>query len=117
MNWMRRKAGGNALGQGLADQRLADARHVLQQHVVAGQQGHDAQPHDLGFAQHDLADVRFQLGYKVLQLCRHAVSKPAASALVAAVPRPRIVPAPRERQIAEHSSILVRRDRPGLVSR
>ena len=66
------KGGRDALGQGLADQGLADARHVLEQHVVAGQQGHDAQPHDVGLAQHDLADVRFELGHEVLQLGRHA---------------------------------------------
>ena len=72
VNWMRQKAGRDALGQGLADQRLADARHVFEQHVVAGQQRHDAQPHDVGLAEHDLADVRFELGHEVLQLCRHA---------------------------------------------
>ena len=47
----------HALGQRLADQRLADARHIFEQHVLAGQQGHDAQPDDLGLAQHDLRDV------------------------------------------------------------
>ena len=60
VNWIREKWPDDAFGQRLADQRLADARHVFQQGVLAGQQGHDAQPNDLGLAQHDLGDVVFQ---------------------------------------------------------
>ncbi len=42
-----RERGRDALGQRLADQRLAHAGHVLQQDVIGGQQRHDAQPHDV----------------------------------------------------------------------
>ena len=51
-----------AAGDGLADQRLAHARHVFQEDMFAGQQGHDREPDDLALSQDDAADVLAQLG-------------------------------------------------------
>ena len=56
------KLAGQAAGDGLADERFADARHVFQQDMLAGQQGHDGKPDDFGLAQDDAADVFAQLG-------------------------------------------------------
>ena len=56
----------------LADQRLAHARHVLQEHVLAGQQGHGGQPHHLALPQDDAADVLMKLPDQVFRFCaRH----------------------------------------------
>ncbi len=55
---------GQTAGDGLADERLADARHVLQQDMFAGQQGHDGKPDDFALPQDDAADVLAQLGDK-----------------------------------------------------
>ena len=62
---------GDAAGHGLADQRLAHPRHVLQQDVFAGQQGHHAQSHRLSLAQHHAADVLPKLGNQVLCFRAH----------------------------------------------
>ena len=52
---------GHAAGQGLGHQRLAHAGHVLQQHVLARQQRHEAPADHVGLAQHDAAHVGFEL--------------------------------------------------------
>ncbi len=52
-----REVARHAFSKRLADERLADARNIFEQSVLAGQQGHDAQPNDLGLAQDDLRDV------------------------------------------------------------
>ena len=59
-----------ALGQRLADQRLANAGNVFQQYMFASQEGDRAQAHHFGLAEHHAAHVRFQVGDKPLQFCR-----------------------------------------------
>ena len=52
---------GEAAGHRLAHQRLAHPRHVLQQDVLAGQQGHQRPPHHVVLAEHHAADVLAKL--------------------------------------------------------
>ena len=69
------KCARHALGKRLADERLADARNVFQQRVLAGQQSHDAQPDHLGFAQDDLGDVLLEFAYETEELGCHALPR------------------------------------------
>ena len=61
----------DAFGQGLRHQRLADAGHVFDQQMLAGQERDDAQPHDFGLAQHDLGHIGFQFGHAALDFGGH----------------------------------------------
>jgi len=70
----------HAAGQGLAHQGLAHPRHVLQQHVLAGQQRHHAQAHDVALAEHDLGDVLLQLPDQRTWLERHLALQPRLGA-------------------------------------
>jgi hypothetical protein len=36
--------------------------------MLAGQQGHDAEPHDVALAEHDAGNIRLKLGNQRLQL-------------------------------------------------
>ena len=58
---------GEAAGHRLAHQRLAHPRHVLQEEVFAGQQGHHGEPHHLALAQDDAADVVSKLSDQVFR--------------------------------------------------
>ena len=52
---------GQAAGQGLGQQRLADAGNVLEQQVAVGQQGDEREVDDVVLAQEDRGDVGLQL--------------------------------------------------------
>ncbi len=55
-------------GDGLGQQRLPHARHVLDEDVALGQQRHQSQPHDLGLALDHRLDVLLDAGEGVRQL-------------------------------------------------
>ena len=59
MNCTRAKPAGDGAGEGLGEQRLADAREVLDDEVAAGQQGHDAGSDHLVLAEDHRGDVGF----------------------------------------------------------
>ena len=71
----------DAPGDGPRENRLADAGHVLQQHVPAGQQGRQHLADGLALAQQDRLDVvlqRLQLGVIVHVYPRPATHGPRA---------------------------------------
>ena len=57
MNWTRRNAEPEGLGERAGGQRLADARHVLQQHVAAGEDAGEDEPQRVLLADDGLADA------------------------------------------------------------
>ena len=70
----------DALGQGLGHQRLADAGHVFQQHVLAREQRDQAPADDVGLAQHDAAHVLFELRDQPMKLLAGSASRSFAAA-------------------------------------
>ena len=62
------KIAGHAAGQGLGYERLADSRHIFQEHVLAGEQRDQAPADDLGLAEHHAAHVLFKLRNELIEL-------------------------------------------------
>ena len=57
--------------QGLGDECFAYARHILQQHVLAGQEGHDAQPQHVALAEHHTGKIGFEVANPIVDLTWH----------------------------------------------
>ncbi len=62
---------GQAAGDRLADQGLAHAGNVLQQDVLARQEGHNHQPHGVGLAKHYAGNVLLQSRNQVGRFVKH----------------------------------------------
>ena len=60
MNWMRRKVPPSGAGQRARQRRLADAGHVLDEHVAARGERGDGEAHHRGLAVDDAGDGRLQ---------------------------------------------------------
>ena len=62
MHWTRRNDAADGAGERLGEQGLADAGDVLDEEVAAGEERHDREPHRLGLAPEDAAEVREHVG-------------------------------------------------------